>query len=108
MTVEGGYKAFKDSNGEGFGLIPLLAGYRYTLDRSGEGFFAEPYTGYTFGGDMYGSEEEQGLTTGLGIGYLVDLGNIPFNFAFRYEHHWGSLKTNVISLRVVHSFRLRK
>lgn len=101
LTIEGGIQSFKDKNTNQLTLIPVLAGFRYTLDQSGSGFFVEPFAGYAFGeSDL---DQPDGIAGGVGLGYLVDLGNVPFNFALRYERIFGNPSTNVIGFRIAHS-----
>lgn len=119
LTIEGGAQYFKNKFSEDLILIPVIAGYRYTLDRSGSGFYAEPFAGYAFGGssiEIYdsngdwedGDAEVAGPVAGLGIGYLIDLGNIPFNFALRYQHSFGEYGANVFAFRISHTLGFRK
>ena len=64
-------------------FIPLLAGYRFTINRSGAGFYVEPFAGYSAGAtdipkfdangnQLYnndGTEKDQKLSGGtLGLG----------------------------------------
>ena len=107
ITIDAGYQYFKDKNGNEMDLVPLLLGYRYTLDQSGSGWYIEPNVGYTF--DVvptYGYNLEGG-SAGIALGYLVDLGNVPFNFSARYEHLFGNPVTHIFSLRIAHSLSLR-
>lgn len=122
VTLEGGFQYFSNKDGEEAGLIPVLVGYRYTLDRSGTGLYIEPHAGYNFGGttigvyNEYGSplsdgngkwlyEKISGATGGLGIGYLFQPGGkIQFNVALRYERGFGSTATNMYSFRISHAF----
>ncbi|MGN6534008.1 MAG: autotransporter domain-containing protein [Ginsengibacter sp.] len=119
LTVEGGVQYFNSSDDEELALIPVLAGYRYTLDRSGSGFYVEPFAGYAFGGSTIGSYNSNGAweggnvkvagpAGGLGIGYLLDIGNIPFNLGLRFQHNFGNYGTNIIAFRISHSFGFRK
>jgi hypothetical protein len=119
LTVEGGFQYFKNQYDEDLGLIPALLGYRYTLDRSGTGLYIEPSAGYTFGNSTIGKYDENGGWTGenqkvagptaaLGVGYLMDIGNIPFTFGLRFEHNFGNYSTNVFSFRIAHSFGVRR
>ncbi len=101
VTIEGGYQHFKDKNTNELGLVPVLAGFRYTLDQTGTGFYVEPNAGYTF--SFSDLENVDGASAGIGVGYLIDLGNVPFNFGLRYEHIFGNPATNVFSFRIAHS-----
>ncbi len=102
-------------------LLPLLASYRYTLDRTGTGWYVEPNAGWSFGAsdikkyDQYdnpiyvnGKQAEQkvtGPTTGLGFGYLFEpSGIIQFNIGLRYEHVFSEYGQNLFSLRISHAF----
>ena len=102
VTIDGGIQSFKDKNTDELALLPVLVGYRYTLDQTGTGLYVEPNAGYTFSVSDYG--DYSGPAAGIGVGYLIDLGNVPFNFGFRYEHSFGNPSTNVISFRIAHSF----
>lgn len=115
VTIELGFQYFKNQYDEDLAFIPVLAGYRYTLNQSGSGFYVEPNAGYSYGassvekykenGDDTGEEiKVTGPSAGIAAGYLVDLGNIPFNFSLRYEHNFGNTATNVFSFRIAHSF----
>jgi hypothetical protein len=106
VTLEGGLQYFKDKNTNTVALIPVLVGYRYTLNQTGTGLYVEPNAGYIFSSSDY--SDYSGAAAGLGVGYLVDLGNVPFNFGFRYEHSFGNPSTNVFSFRIAHSFGFGK
>ena len=99
--------------------IPLLLGYRHTLNGSGAGFYLEPFAGYTFGGtditkmdaegnivyDNSGIAEDENLsgpTTGLGFGYIIPKASLPLNFGLRYEHIFVSREPSqdMLSFRV--------
>lgn len=119
ITIEGGFQYFKNQDDEDLGLIPVLIGYRYTLNQTGEGLYIEPDAGYTFGastigtydsngGWLGGEQKVAGPTAGIGTGYLFQLGNIPFNVGLRYQHNFGNYATNVLALRILHSFRFGK
>lgn len=102
LTLDGGIQYFKDKNTTELGLLPVLAGFRYTLDQTGTGLYVEPNAGYIFGVSDFG--DYSGPAAGIGVGYLIDLGNVPFNLGLRYEHCFGDPATNVFSFRVAHSF----
>lgn len=101
ITAEGGVQYFKDNSVEAVAMIPVLIGYRYTLNRSGTGFYVEPNAGFSFCVADY--SDYSGATAGIGVGYLIDLGNVPFNFGLRYEHSFGNPSTNIFALRIAHS-----
>ena len=107
VTLEGGLQYFKDKNTQIVALVPALAGFRYTLDQSGSGWYVEPNAGYTFVATT-DTDSQEGAAAGLTFGYLVDLGNIPFNFSARYEHIFGNPSANVFSIRIAHSISFRK
>ena len=84
-------------------FVPLLVGYRHTFNRSGTGFYVEPFGGYTFGStdiqktdangnplfNADGSEIDEkfnGATAGLGVGYILNNPRCPLNFGLRFEH----------------------
>ena len=117
LTIEGGFQYFKNKYDEDLALVPVLVGYRYTLDQTGSGLYVEPFAGYSFGASTIGNYDENGSwtgkdenvpgpTAGIGVGYLVDLGNIPFNFGLRYAHTFGNYATNVYSFRISHTFHI--
>lgn len=99
--------------------IPLLIGYRHTLNGSGAGFYLEPFAGYTFGGtditkvnaagntvyDNAGNAEDENLSgpsAGLGFGYIIPKASLPLNFGIRYEHIFVSSEPSqdMLSFRV--------
>ena len=100
-------------------FVPLLLGYRHTLDHSGTRWYLEPFAGYSIGGTdipkldaagqpVYssdGSEVDQklsGATAGLGIGYILPNPNLPLNFGLRYEHTFvsGNPSPTILAFRV--------
>ena len=102
IGVEGGFDLFTPGQTH-LVFIPLLVSYRYTLNRTGAGFYVEPVAGYTFGNTdiqavnsngspIYNSdgsavdEKYNGATVGLGIGYIIPSARCPINFGLRYEH----------------------
>lgn len=113
VTLEGGVNIFilDDDYGTGDGTImcPLKAGYRYTLNGTGEGFYVEPQMGYNLVGitslhDATGKGIDlkyHGAIFAAGTGYLFTVGNQPFDLNLRYETvlaHGGS--NNLISLGI--------
>jgi hypothetical protein len=110
-TLEIGADVFPSKDGDGNGTImcPLKAGYRYTLNGTGEGLYIEPQAGY----DLYGVtslDDENGQAVNLkyhgvvlaaGTGYLFSAWNTLFDVNLRYETvmaHGGS--NNLISLGI--------
>jgi hypothetical protein len=89
-------------------MCPLIAGYRYTLDGNGQGFYIEPQIGYNLvgitslpndGNDI--DLKYHGVVLGAGTGYLFTIGGAPFDLNLRYETviaHGGS--NNLISLGI--------
>ncbi|MEO8109469.1 MAG: hypothetical protein ABI594_05545 [Ginsengibacter sp.] len=115
VTIEIGADFFpsKDGGGDGTAMCPLKAGYRYTLNGTGEGFYVEPQVGY----NVYGSTSLQdengndidlkyhGVVLAAGGGYLFSIGNVPIDINLRYETviaHGGS--NNLVSLGITKSF----
>jgi hypothetical protein len=99
--------------------IPLLVGYRHTLNGSGAGFYLEPFAGYAFGGtditktdaegnivyNSAGNAEDENLSgpaTGLGFGYIIPRASLPLNIGLRYEHIFvsGEPSQNILALRI--------
>lgn len=100
-------------------FVPLLAGYRYTIDRSGAGWYLEPFAGYSFsstdivkvdgaGNPEFNSDgtakdiDLSGAAAGLGIGYIIPSAKWPLNFGLRYEHMFvsGTPSIDMLSFRV--------
>lgn len=113
VTLEAGADIFflKDGYGTADGTImcPLKAGYRYTLDGTGEGFYVEPQVGFNLVGvtslhDDNGNQinlHYHGVVFAVGTGYLFTAWNAPFDLNLRYEtviDHGGS--NNFISLGI--------
>lgn len=113
ITLEGGVNIFllDDSYGSGDGTImcPLKAGYRFTLNKTGQGLYVEPQAGFNLYGltslhnvDGYAIDlKYHGVVFAAGTGYLFTLWNQPFDLNFRYETviaHGGS--NNFITLGI--------
>lgn len=95
-------------DGYDLAFIPMKAGYRYTLNRAGYGFYVEPQAGYAIGED-YG-EKASGIIGSANLGYLFQpLGNIRFDIALRYENIFTPLGTySFVGLRLSHNLSLRR
>lgn len=120
LTLEGGVSIFLLNDGNGYNgtvMCPLKLGYRYTLNKTGQGFYVEPQVGY----NVYGSTsmyDENGYVVDLnyhgvvfaaGTGYLFMAGNQPLDLNLRYETviaHGGS--NNFISLGISRYISLKK
>jgi hypothetical protein len=115
VTLEIGADFFPSKDGGGYGtaMCPLKAGYRYTLNGTGEGFYVEPQVGYNIYGitslqdDNGGNVDLKyyGVVLAAGAGYLFSIGNSPFDVNLRYETviaHGGS--NNLVSLGITKSF----
>jgi hypothetical protein len=113
VTAEIGADIFflNDGYGTSDGTImcPLKAGYRYTLDGTGEGFYVEPQAGFNLVGvtSLHDANGQQinlryhGVVLAAGAGYLFNMWNAPFDLNLRYEtviDHGGS--NNFISLGI--------
>ncbi|CAN5697380.1 hypothetical protein BH11BAC3_BH11BAC3_23740 [soil metagenome] len=121
ITIEGGANIFflDDGYGTADGTImcPLKVGYRYTLNKTGEGFYVEPQVGYNLYGITSLNDENgypinlkyHGVVFAAGTGYLFTLWNQPFDLNFRYETviaHGGS--NNFISLGISRFISFKK
>jgi hypothetical protein len=112
VTVEVGANIFtRKGYGTDYGTImcPLKAGYRYTLNGTGQGFYVEPQVGYNLVGITSLPAENgddidlryHGVVLAAGTGYLFFIGRTPFDLNLRYETviaHGGS--NNLISLGI--------
>jgi len=113
VTGEIGLDGFSN-NGNTVALVPMLAGFRYTFDGTGTGFYAEPNAGYNYAGTdiqvvnadgIYSEQKISGLATGLTLGYLFQpTGKIQFNLGLRYEHtFFDNGGSNMFSFRISHA-----
>ena len=96
ITVELGADIFSikgTSYRYGTVLCPLKAGYRYTLNGTGQGLYIEPQAGYNLVGvtstiDEYGQDinlKYHGVVLAVGTGYLFTILDTPFDLNLRYE-----------------------
>jgi hypothetical protein len=114
VTAEIGLGVFSN-NGSNVVTAPFLAGYRFTIDRSGTGFYLEPNAGYGAAATdiqlpdangIYSDAKISGAAAGCTFGYLFQpTGRIQFNLGIRYEHIFGSdFAPNIFSFRISHAF----
>lgn len=125
LTAEGGLQYYANKNNEDLTLMPVTAGYRYTINQTGKGMYIEPNAGYTFGTSTVQVHDKSGApvsndrgleyhhvagpVAGLNIGYLFEpTGIFHFNIALRYQRTFGNTPTNVVGLRLAHSINLGK
>lgn len=117
LTLECGFQYYKNQQ-EDLAQVPIVLGYRYTLNQTGTGFYVEPNAGYIVGSssiqkkfdpnstDSYNDpyEKVSGPAAGLSMGYLFGWGgSLQFNVALRYEHTFSSAAVNVVGLRISHA-----
>jgi len=108
ISLEIGFVTFslKSNSAYGWVIVPLKAGYRYTLNQTGYGFYLEPFLGYNFVGIDPEDKKFTGLLYGAGTGYLFKpLGKINFDLGVQYEsavHSGGA--ANYLSFRLTHNF----
>jgi len=110
-TVEIGMDYFPDQDyyDAGIVVVPVLFGYKHTLNGSGHGFYVQPQVGYNIVGAIsneYVDEKIHGFTWAGTLGYLFRPGNrIQFDIGLRYESvllSGGSI--NFLAFRIAHSF----
>jgi len=117
VTLEIGADIFPLDAGYGTIMCPLKAGYRYTLNGTGMGFYVEPQVGFNLYGvtslqDENGEDvnlKYDGVIFAAGTGYLFSISNISFDVNLRYETviaHGGS--NNLVSLGITKSFSFGK
>jgi hypothetical protein len=75
----------KENPEYGYAIAPLKAGYRYTLNGSGKGFYVEPQLGYTVYGLTPDEEKFKGFVWSAGVGYLLGEGKGQYDIGLRYE-----------------------
>lgn len=119
VTLELGANLFflnDGGTGDGTAVIPIKAGYRYSLNGTGMGFYVEPQVGY----NIYGVTSENvdgytkdltfhGLVLAAGTGYLFMAGKTPLDLNLHYETviaHGGS--DNYVSLGLTFYLRFGK
>ncbi len=121
VSLEVGFKFIPEieyPDAYGIAYIPIKAGYRYTLDRSGTGFYAEPQIGYSvYGARSYQDESGidvdetiKGPVGGLSFGYLFQPKNIiQFDLSLRYEAvFYQQTAAHTIGLRLSHNFSFKR
>lgn len=115
ITFEAGLYAFSLYDYDyAFGTImaPAKIGYRYTLNRNGDGFYVEPQAGYNFFGltslDVNGYAKDlryNGIALGVSTGYLFT--SVDLNIHLETIKAKGG-SNNYIRAGVVFPFRLKK
>jgi hypothetical protein len=110
---------FMNGYGTEYGTImcPLKAGYRYTLNGTGQGFYVEPQVGFNLAGVTSLPDENDntinlhyhGVVLAAGAGYLFTIGRAPFDLNLRYETviaHGGS--NNLVCLGISRFISFKK
>ena len=97
-------------------MVPAKFGYRYTLNRNGDGFYIEPQAGYNFYGltslDVNGYPKDfryNGIVLGVSTGYLFTVWSSPLDLNIHFETikaKGGS--NNYIRAGLVFPFRLKR
>src|SRR3954451_18558335 len=87
VTLEAGcylFSLYDYSLRYGTAVIPAKVGYRYTINREGNGFYVEPQVGYNIYGvstlnvDGYPKDfKYHGIVLGAGAGYLFSISSAP-------------------------------
>lgn len=108
ISLELGFVNFNLKSNDAYGwiVVPIKAGYRYTLNQTGKGFYVEPFLGYNFLGVDPADKKFTGLVYGAGTGYLFNpIGNVYFDLGIQYESalHTGG-PANYLALRLTHNF----
>lgn len=115
VSFEGGVNIFflKEDAEYGIMTVPVKVGYRYTLDRSGTGFYVEPQLGYNvfglepvYNGYTYDEPKNTGPVGAVNVGYLFQpWKKVQFDLGAFYETilHSGTT-TSYVGLRLSHSF----
>lgn len=125
ITIEGGVQYFKNGYDEELAHIPILVGYKYTLDQSGKGFYVEPHGGYAFGESTIQAYDENGSLlsdgngnliyqkvkgpmAGLGFGYLIapEESSFRMNIELRFQHSFAKDPGNTVFLRIAKAFSI--
>jgi hypothetical protein len=78
VTLEVGANIFqlKADPAYGWAVLPVKAGYRYTINGTGAGFYIEPQVGYNVYGIDPANNKFSGLVLGSGAGYLFKPGGL--------------------------------
>ncbi len=119
VTLELGANLFflNDGAEDGTAVIPIKAGYRYSLNGTGLGLYVEPQIGYNIYGVTSAANIDgttanltfHGVVFAAGTGYLFLVGNTPLDLNFHYETimaHGGS--DNYVSLGLTFYLRFGK
>ncbi|TDH26623.1 hypothetical protein EXU57_11075 [Segetibacter sp. 3557_3] len=91
-----------------FSIFPVLSDYRYSLSKSGNGFYIEPQVGY----ELYGADpdcEYTGLVLAGGAGYVFPAarkGQIDLGILFETPVQ-AAATTKFLSLRLTQHFVFR-
>lgn len=107
VSLEIGVNNFQLKADPAYGGItfPIKVGYRYTLNKTGTGFYLQPQAGYNIIGYDPDDNKFKGLVLAAGAGYLFEsAGIIQFDLGLIYEtafHKEGA--ANYLSFRLSHN-----
>jgi hypothetical protein len=96
VTLEAGIYFFNLNDqgyGDGTALVPLKVGYRYSINRQGDGFYVEPQAGYNLYGvtslnnDGYNTQNLKfnGVIFAASTGYILSIKSFPLDLNLHYE-----------------------
>ena len=121
VSLELGARAFSEKGTgwvDGVLACPLKLGYRYTLDRSGEGFYIEPQLGYNvYGVESYYDDTAyktvnvkfHGIVAAAGVGYLFRPSRHQVDLGLHIETvFYKQQSVTCISLRLTENISFRK
>ncbi len=116
ISVEIGASIFREKNSSTNGLayVPLKLGYRYSINRTGSGFYVEPQMGYNVYGayttydQTYIDKKINGFVGSATAGYLFQpIGNITFDLGLRFETiQFNGGSANSVAIRLSHYINL--
>ena len=124
ITAEGGFYNFKNNHHQVV-LIPLVLGYRHTINGTGQGVYVEPTAGYTIGGTNIQKADKanssivddglsverkaSGITSGVVAGFIFP-GKGALYIGLRYQHAFVAKDPalNMLSVRISHFLCFRR
>ena len=113
VSLEAGALIFNLKADSRFGwiVVPVKAGFRYTFNQTGAGFYVEPQLGYNVYGLDPAEKKFHGVILGAGTGYIFQpiASTIQFDLGLRYEAVvYKGNTVNYLALRLTHNFSIGK